>query len=242
MTDSPLRAPAVDPQTLARLAGGLAHELKNPLSTINLHLALLEEDWQEEDGVKPRRTVKTVRILKEEVQRLNGILEDFLRFARTDRLELQATTLQEQVEQVVLFAAPEAERLGIRIQTYLDLEMPPLQLDVGRFRQALLNLIINARQAMEGRGHGTITIMTQRQGDQALVEVLDDGPGMTADTLQQCLQVYYTTKKEGSGLGLATVRRIVEAHEGHLEVESSPGNGTRMRLFFPLKTTELADG
>lgn len=222
------------PQTLARLAGGLAHELKNPLSTIGLHLALLEEDWEVEEGVKPRRTVKTVRTLKTEVARLNGILEDFLRFARTDLLQAELASLNTQMEQVVQFSSPEAERLGIQIQSHLDLSLPSVMLDAGRVRQALLNLVINSRQAMEERGHGTITLITRREGKHAVVEIVDDGPGMEASTLRQCLQVYYSTKKDGSGLGLATVGRIVEAHGGTLALESSPGNGTRVSLSFPM--------
>jgi len=238
-SEHPLRAHDLDPQTLARLAGGLAHELKNPLSTIGLHLALLEEDWEPEDGVKARRTVKTVRILKSEVSRLNGILEDFLRFARTDSLHASLASLNAQIEQVEQFSAPEAERLGIQIQSHLDFSLPMVMLDVGRMRQALLNLVINARQAMEERGHGTITLITRRQDQNAVVEIVDDGPGMEADTLKQCLQVYYSTKKGGSGLGMATVRRIVEAHGGTLSIESSPGNGTRVSMALPLENSTL---
>lgn len=229
-----LRATSLDSQTLARLAGGLAHELKNPLSTISLHLGLMQEDWEQEDSVKARRTVKTVRILKSEVQRLNGILEDFLRFAHTDKLKGGLACLNAQIEQVVGFASPEAERLGIKVNTILDLELPEVVLDVGRFRQALLNLVINARQAMQERGHGTLTLITRQEDGSAVVEVVDDGPGMDAETLEQCFQVYFSTKKEGSGLGMATVRRIVEAHGGSLDVESSPGNGTLVRMRFPL--------
>jgi signal transduction histidine kinase len=238
---NPSSTAAVDPQTLARLAGGLAHELKNPLSTIGLHLALLREDWQEEDGQKARRTVKTVDTLKHEVERLNGILEDFLRFARTDSLETRLGSLNQVVEQVQGFAAPEAERLGISLQTYLDLEMPEILLDSGRLRQALLNLVINARQALEERGAGTIALITRREGGQAVVEVVDDGPGMDEQTLERCFEVYFSTKSSGSGLGMATVRRIVEAHGGKLYLQSAPGKGTRVMLRLPLQR-QLDDG
>jgi signal transduction histidine kinase len=228
-------APAVDPQTLARLAGGLAHELKNPLSTIGLHLALMGEDWQDEEGTKARRTVKTVGILKHEVERLNGILEDFLRFARTDSLETRLGSLNQVVEQVERFASPEAERLGIHLRSFLDLGIPELSLDSGRLRQALLNLVINARQAMEERGAGSISLITRRDGPWAVVEVVDDGPGMNEETLARCFEVYFSTKGSGSGLGLATVRRIIEAHGGTLNVQSAPGNGTQVALRLPLE-------
>lgn len=229
-------APAVDPQTLARLAGGLAHELKNPLSTIGLHLALMAEDWQDEEGSKARRTVKTVGILKHEVERLNGILEDFLRFARTDSLETRLGSLNHVVEQVERFAGPEAERLGIHLRSFLDIGMPEILLDSGRLRQALLNLVINSRQAMEERGSGSISLITRRDGPWAVVEVVDDGPGMNEETLARCFEVYFSTKGSGSGLGLATVRRILEAHGGTLDVQSSPGNGTQVALRLPLNS------
>lgn len=226
-------APPVDTHTLARLAGGLAHELKNPLSTIGLHLALLEEDWAEEEGAKAHRGRKTIGILKQEIERLNGILEDFLRFARTDSLELVQGDLNAIVEQVVRFANPEAERLGIQLRSILDLELPDLRLDPGRLRQALLNLVLNARQALEARGSGSIILITRRERDGVVVEVVDDGPGMDRETLDRCFEVYFSTKGSGSGLGLATVRRIAEAHGGELDVQSSPGNGTRVVMHLP---------
>jgi len=227
-------APDVDPQTLARLAGGLAHELKNPLSTIGLHLSLMAEDWQGEEGVKARRTAKTVGILQHEVERLNGILEDFLRYARTDSLETRSGSLNQVVEQVERFASPEAQRFGIQLRSYLDMDLPELSIDSGRLRQALLNLVINARQAMEERRSGSISLITRRDGAWAIVEVVDDGPGMDEKTLARCFQVYFSTKAGGSGLGLATVRRIVEAHHGTMEVHSTLGKGTQVALRLPL--------
>ncbi|HEX9794211.1 MAG TPA: ATP-binding protein, partial [Planctomycetota bacterium] len=115
---------------------------------------------------------------------------------------------------------------------FLDLDMPLLQLDAGRVRQALLNLVINARQAL-GENGGQITLITRRERGEAILEVVDDGPGMSSETLSRCQEVYYSTKRGGSGLGLAMVRRIVEAHGGRVEIESELGHGTRMRLRFP---------
>ena len=227
-------APDVDPQTLARLAGGLAHELKNPISTIGLHLSLMAEDWHGEHGVKARRTAKTVGILQHEVERLNGILEDFLRYARTDSLETHCGSLNLVVEQVERFATPEAKRHGIHLRSYLDMSLPEFNMDRGRLRQALLNLIINARQAMEKRRSGSISLITRRDGPWAIVEVMDDGPGMDETTLARCFEVYFSTKGGGSGLGMAIVRRIVEAHHGTMEVQSTLGKGTQVTLRLPL--------
>ncbi len=236
------RAAPVDPETLARLAGGLAHELKNPLSTIGLHLSLLEEDLREEDGSKAQRARRTIDTVKREVQHLQGILEDFLRFARTDRLDRHPRSLNELVEEVVRFASPECAVRGIKVATHLDLGLPELPVDGSRLRQVLLNLVLNARQALEGgEGGGHISLITRREGEDAVVEVVDDGPGMPAETLARCFEVYYSTKSGGSGLGLATVQRIIEAHDGRVQVESTPDRGTRVSLSLPLDPEEEAD-
>ena len=239
MSQEDRSATPLDPETLSRLAGGLAHELKNPLSTIGLHLALLEEEWGgDEEDPRVRRTKRTLATLRTEVERLNSILEDFLRFARTDQLERAPVDLNELVERVVRFVQPEAERQGVHLATYLDLDLPPVPLDGRRISQALLNLIINARQALTPGGGGHITLITRRDADGVVLEVVDDGPGMTPEVLERCFEVYYSTKKEGSGLGLPTVRRLAEAHGGHLDMQSSPGNGTRVALHLPLAEEE----
>lgn len=235
-------APTLDPETLSRLAGGLVHELKNPLSTIALHLALLEEEWRKEDAARARRSLQTLGRLRQEVGRLNDILEDFLRFARTDVLDLAPTDLNALVEQVARFVQPELEAQHIVLRTYADHDLPPVTLDGPRLRQALLNLIINARQAMEGRA-GHVSLITRREPGWVLIEVLDDGPGMSPEVLARCFDIWYSTKRGGSGLGLPTVRRMMEAHGGRLELESAPGRGTRARLRLPLDPAQpQADG
>lgn len=240
------RAAAVDPETLARLAGGLAHELKNPLSTIGLHLSLLEEDWRDEEGIKAQRARRTIDTVKKEVQHLSGILEDFLRFARTDTLDRQPYSLNQILEEVARFATPECRHLEIDVATILDLNLPTLSLDAGRLRQALLNLVLNARQALEqqqqgGPSGGHINLISRQEQDMAVVEVMDDGPGMAADTLARCFEVYHSTKAGGSGLGLAIVKRIMEAHGGRVEIDTAPGRGTRVSLYFPLTDHVLND-
>jgi signal transduction histidine kinase len=234
--NAPNRPEALDPEALSRLAGGLAHELKNPLSTLALHLALLREEWTGEEGPKPHRTVRTLDTLEQEVGRLNDILEDFLRFARTDEIEPVAASLNQLVESVVSFFRPEALAQGVQIETFLDLEEPELMLDCGRFKQVILNLLINARQAMTGREHGLITVITRPDsaaGHGWMLEVLDDGPGMSTETLDHCFDTYFSSKKGGSGLGLALVKRVVEAHDGQIEIQSSPGHGTRVMIRLP---------
>ncbi len=233
MSDASPQPDALDPRTLSRLAGGLAHELKNPLSTIGLHLELLREQWAGDGDPRSRRSVRMIDTLKQEVGRLDGILQDFLLFARTDQLELAATDLNLLVERVVDFVRPEASARGIRLETYLDGALPKLSLDASRVRQVLLNLLINARQAIGDDG-GRVELISRREGEAAVLEVVDDGPGMDAETLAGCFEVYFSRKKGGSGLGLPTVRRIIEAHGGSVELESSPGHGTRAQIRLPL--------
>ncbi len=223
-----------DPETLSRLAGGLAHELKNPLGTLGLHLSLLEEDWRDDDSPRARRSLKTLENLRRQVAAMNAVLDDFLRYARTDVLHREPVELGSLVEDVALFVRPELEARGIQLQVLLEPGLPPVEADPTRLRQALLNLVINARQAMEERGHGRVTLITRREGDHAVLEVVDDGPGMDADTLERSLEPYYSTKARGTGLGLPTVRRILEAHGGALELQSEPGRGTRAVLRLPL--------
>lgn len=235
MAENAPSAPAsMDPETLSRLAGGLVHELKNPLSTIGLHLALLEEEWSKADPVRARRSLQALGRVRAEVGRLNDILEDFLRYARTDVLERQPTDLNQLVEQVERFVQPELASQNVALRAYHDPGLPPAAVDGPRLRQALLNLVINARQALAERGRGEVTILTRHEPGWARIEVLDDGPGMSAEVLQRCSEPWYSTKRGGTGLGLPIVRRLLEAHGGRLELESAPGRGTRAVMWIPL--------
>lgn len=234
-------APPLDPETLSRVAGGLVHELKNPLSTLGLHLSLLEEEWRKDEGPRARRSLQVLGRLRTEVGRLNDILEDFLRYARTDTLELAPTDLNRVVEQVARFVEPELRARRVGLQVLADQGLPPARADEARLRQALLNLVINARQAMEDRG-GQITMITHRDGDGLAIEVLDDGPGMSPEVLARCFEPWYSTKPGGSGLGLPTVRRMMEAHGGSFELQSTPGRGTRAVLRLPVAEEAAAGG
>lgn len=234
-------APPLDHETLSRVAGGLVHELKNPLSTLGLHLSLLEEEWRKDEGPRARRSLQVLGRLRAEVGRLNDILEDFLRYARTDALELAPTDLNQVVEKVARFVEPELRERQIGLQVLADQGLPRARADESKLRQVLLNLVINARQAMDRRG-GQITMITRREGDGLAIEVLDDGPGMSAEVLARCVEPWYSTKSGGSGLGLPTVKRLMEAHGGALELQSAPGRGTRAVLRLPVAAEAAAHG
>jgi signal transduction histidine kinase len=229
------QAPETDAQLLARLAGGLAHEIKNPLSTMAINLALLQEEWERagiEDQPHVRRSLKRVRTLQSEVSRLESILEEFLAFARGGRVNRAPEDLSRIVREVLDFVEPENQRQEIRQHADLLAGMPLVLVDETQIKQAILNLLVNARQAMpEG---GELLVRTERLGNDMRLTVTDTGVGMTPGELERCFEVFWSNKKGGTGLGLASARRIVEEHGGSLSAVSELGRGTSFALLLPL--------
>ncbi|HEX4793194.1 MAG TPA: ATP-binding protein [Humisphaera sp.] len=217
---------------IARLAGGLAHEIKNPLSTIRLNMDLLAEDLGEAESPAARRSLKRVDVVRRECQRLQSLLDDFLNFAKVRRLHLLPTDLNHQIEDVLEFFSPEAKEAGVEIVRYLDPELPRVLLDREAFRQALLNLIINAKQAMpEG---GQLVVRTAAERNVVVVYLIDTGFGMDDRTASRMFEPFYTTKPGGSGLGLPTTQKIVEAHGGRIGVQSEVNRGTQITIELPV--------
>jgi signal transduction histidine kinase len=245
------RARAVERMAeIGAMTGGLAHEIKNPLSTIGLNAQLLAEGIEElpiaaeEKGRLSRR----VGTLRREVDRLRGILTDFLRYAGDLRLDARPADVNTVVEELVDFFLPQAERQGVRLRA--DLSPGPLtaMIDVGQIKQAALNLMLNAVQAMSeeqasgGQGKGApareLILRTAREAGpvrdpHVAVHVIDTGPGIPNETIGRVFEPYYTTKSGGTGLGLPTARRIVEAHGGTIDVHSEPGRGTDFTIMLP---------
>jgi signal transduction histidine kinase len=230
---------------IGAMTGGLAHEIKNPLSTIGLNAQLLGEAL-EELPINPEergRLSRRLSALRREVDRLRGILTDFLQYAGQLHIEPMPSDLNQIVEELVDFFLPQAEKQGVRLRT--DLAPAPLRasLDAPHIKQAILNLLLNAVQAMsEGpRPQGDpkeLILRTQRaadrrSGQRIQLHIIDTGPGISADTLERIFTPYFTTKSGGTGLGLPTARRIVEAHRGTIEVHSEPGRGTAFVMSFP---------
>jgi len=220
----------------AALVGGLAHEIRNPLSTIRLNMELLAEDFETTDPASPtkqrdRRAKAKIDLVRQECDRLQKLLGDFLDFARQESLTLEPGSLNTEVEQLLDFFSIRAQEAGVDIVRYLDPELPAVRLDRETFRSAVLNLLINAVQAMEGGGQ--LVVRTRAAGLGVLLELIDTGPGMDAETLGKVFRAFYTTKQGGSGLGLPTARKIVEAHGGTIDVESAPGRGTKVTIWLP---------
>jgi len=240
--DSPARSEHEREAFLARLAGGLAHEIKNPLSTMAINLALLEEEWARTRGDhgpsgREQRSLKRVSTLRREVSRLEGILEDFLRFARGGQINRSAQDVVAVVREVLDLLEPENDANGIRVHVDLPSSMPLVMLDANAFKQALINLFVNARQAMPGGGE--LIVRVERQGNFAQISVTDTGVGMSEEELEHCFDLYWSTKKGGTGLGLSTVARIINEHEGTIDVVSEKGRGTSVSIVLPL-VVELA--
>jgi signal transduction histidine kinase len=217
---------------LGHLVGGLAHEIKNPLSTMNVNLQLLREDLARTGQPDRQRCLRRLDNLRGEADRLREILDDFLRFAGRWELEPETMDLRGVIEELTDFFSAQAEASHVVLRTALPDAPAPCSVDVGLFKQAVLNLMINAVQAMDAGGELLVRLSVAR--GRAVVEVIDTGPGMDAETRAKIFDAYYSTKKRGSGLGLPTSRRIVREHGGTLHVDSEPGKGTRFVIELPL--------
>ena len=218
---------------LGQLAGGLAHEIKNPLSTINVNLKLLSEDLSRFSADSEHaRMLRRLTSVQAEATRLKDILDDFLRFAGRIELTPETLDLRRLVEELTDFFSPQANAAKVVLRTSLADAPVRVNVDGNLLKQALLNLMINAVQAMPSGGELLIKVYIQR--GHALVDVIDTGTGIPADEIGRIFQVYYSTKARGMGLGLPTTLRIIREHQGLLTVQSETGKGTCFTISLPL--------
>ena len=229
---------------VAAMAGSLVHEIKNPLSTLNLNAQLLLEDWKDATSPRDQRTVKRLRVIQSEIQRLERIIQTFLRFTERHELALQDRDLNEVLSELADFVAPDAERLGVQVRLGLDSELENFPFDMDLLRQVFLNLTQNALQAMEDSG-GELILRTYRVVEDgrpwAVGEVTDTGRGMSERDLEKIFALYYSTKRNGTGLGLAISHRIVQEHGGRLEVKSASDKGSQFRVYLPMWIGRVRD-
>jgi len=216
---------------LAALAGSLAHEIKNPLSVIRMNMDLLGEDFASPQTPKDRRALAKIEMVSRQCTRLENLLNDFLRFNKVNKLELTLGSLNDQVERVLDLFAAQAEESHVEIVRYLDPDLPSIQLNAETLQAALVNLVKNALEAMPDGGQLTARTRVTRQG--VALDLIDTGVGMDGRTAMKVFDAFYTTKSGGSGLGLPTARRIIEAHGGRIGVDSELGVGTQFTLEFP---------
>jgi signal transduction histidine kinase len=217
---------------LGTLTGGLAHEIKNPLSTIQLNLQLLREDLDPDDPVFGRMA-RRLETVQKETSRLRDIVDDFLRYAGRLELNKQPVDVNAMLEDLVDFLTPQAQVQ--RVQLRLRKSDGPLvvPLDERHMKQTILNLMINALQAMSEHG-GEIILSARREDGRAVIEVTDTGRGIEPAAVPQIFDAYYSKKKGGTGLGLAIVRRLVEEHGGRISVTSEVGKGSAFKVELPL--------
>jgi len=213
---------------LAELAGSFIHEIKNHLSTLGLNLQLLAEDFQDPQSQRERRALNRVQRLQTECQHLVDVSNDFLRFARDQEVNRVPTELGKLIEEMVDFFGPTARAANIEIKCYLPADLPPVQLDRDLFKQALLNLMLNAEQAMPTGGE--LTIQASRTPEGVSLSLIDTGMGINPDVLARVWQPFFSTRQGGTGLGLPTTRKIIEAHGGRIDVQSEAGRGTKFTL------------
>ncbi len=233
---------------LGSLTGGLAHEIKNPLSTIGLNAQLLAEGISESQlpADSRERLLRRVTSLRREADRLRDILTDFLQFAGRVKLDPAQCNLASIVEELTDFFHPQCERARVIMRVQMPEDTIELSLDEGLFKQALLNLLLNAVQAMTGgdesatvdpRPRGELILRVERDEAEARIHVIDTGPGIADERLEEIFRPYVSSRKGGSGLGLPTARRIIEEHGGRLEVRSVPGTGSDFVIHLPLHQT-----
>ena len=218
---------------LGTLTGGLAHEIKNPLSTVQLNLQLLMEDIGPDDPQR-HRLVNRLRIVQRETSRLRDILDDFLRYAGRIELDPQPVELNGMLEELVDFFAPQAQ--AQRVQLRLKTSPAPLTagIDPRLIKQAILNLMLNGMQAMDGNGGGELILVLSSTPTHALIDVIDTGKGIAPDVQRKIFRAYFSMRKGGTGLGLAMSKRIIDEHGGTLSIHSEVGKGSDFTIALPL--------
>lgn len=217
---------------LGSLASGLAHEIKNPLSTMTITLGLLHEEFEGGETPRDRRVLRKIELLEGEVGRLEKIVHDFLQFAGGHVVRPRLMDVNDWMAELLDFFEPSCTESGVRLQRQLSRNLPQVLVDRDLMKQAMLNLLANAKQAMpEG---GTLRVRTRSTGDRVKIQVADTGAGIPADVLRRIFDPYFTTREHGTGLGLPTVRRILAEHGGEVSVETRIGKGTAFTLTLPV--------
>lgn len=216
---------------LAELAGSLAHEIKNPLSVIHMNADLLSEEMSESDWPGKRRAESKVEMIRQQCQRMENLLRDFLRFSRLRDLEMTPGSLNDQMETVLKLYQPHADKNSVDVLRYLDPDLPSVLLHSDSLQASLINLVKNALESMETGGQLVVRTYSTPRG--VALDLIDTGCGMDDGTALHMFEPFYSTKNGGSGLGLPTARKIIEAHGGRISVQSEMGRGTKFTLEFP---------
>jgi signal transduction histidine kinase len=214
--------------TLGELATGLAHEIRNPLAGIAGVIEIIGRDLP---VTSPARAV--VKDVRQEISRINQIVTDLLQTARPHPPKIRKSDLNTTVEHAVMLGRQQALETSVEIRLQKDSSLPEVEHDSDQIHQVLLNLLLNALQAVDH--DGTVSVVVKQLGSMVAVEVRDNGRGIPAADLPNIFRPFYTTKGEGTGLGLSLARRIVEDHHGRIDVTSVVGRGTTFAVMLPLQ-------
>jgi len=233
-------------EELSKLTGELAHEIKNPLSTIMINLKLVSEELEDsasaefsETGTEKNnrrftRALRKIAVIQKETDRLEQILDGFLRYVGRTELQLASADINELISDMVDFYSPQAHSHSIIIRHRLHSEPLICRVDPGTLKQVILNLFINAQHAMSSGGE--LMIKTDRQIKDAVIQISDTGSGIAPERLPHIFDAYHSSRPRGSGFGLPTAKKIVEAHNGTIQVDSEPGKGTSFTIRLPIQT------
>jgi len=214
------------------LASGLAHEIRNPLNAMNMNLQMLEEELEAAGGMPDQEHKELLDSTKSEIKRLEGLVNNFLAYARPGRPQFKPHDLNEVVTEVIKFLENDFAQSGIALLTEFEPMLPNVDLDERQFKQALMNLLVNARQVLDSKG--TVKVRTRAASNgEAVLQVEDDGPGIPVASRERIFEVFYSSRGGGTGLGLPIARQIVERHGGHIELESTVGVGTKFTIRLP---------
>ena len=209
----------------------LVHEIRNPLNSVSLNLQLIEEDLSSVESQEADEVLNRIRRIRSEIERLNQILTDFRRFTGLPPLSFRQCNLGMLIGEVLEFTEPEAQSRNIRVIREIQ-GLPLIKLDPDQFKQALWNLIINAAQAMENGG--TLTVRASAMDDKIHIDVQDTGEGVSPDIADRMFDLFFHTKENGTGVGLAIVKRVIEGHGGRVSASSQPNQGATFSVVLPI--------
>jgi signal transduction histidine kinase len=214
---------------LGRITAGVAHEVKNPLNSMRLWLENLKESLPEDSEPGAQQAVQ---VLDKEIDRLDAVVKRFLDFTRPMDVRLEATHLSLLLSEVLEIAQPQLQIANVQLAQLLPIDVPAVYVDRALLKQAILNLVLNAQEAMPGGGQ--LTVVLSRRGEMAEITVGDTGKGINPENRQKIFQLFFTTRPGGSGIGLASAFRIVQLLNGSIDFTSEVGRGTTFRIELPL--------
>jgi two-component system sensor histidine kinase HydH len=220
---------------LSRLLARVAHEIRNPLSSLAIHLQLLDEDVSKAPPAIREKAAARFEIIRGELHRLENIVKHFLSLAGPSALNLELVNISALIQHVCDLLEPEASQRKIEISAELPGDLPHVQGDSVKLTQALVNLVINAIQAIPGSGRIEVSAKAIARENILLIAVSDTGPGVPGESASAIFEPFFTTKSEGSGLGLWVVQQVVSAHGGAVSVSEAPGGGALFLVRLPMR-------